>query len=230
MTQKILIYRDKSGIATFIKDVQQTCEDCNALINLFNSFQPWTSITELSQFEELAADPGKYFDDTILLNIHVTARGLKADPAQAAKLFNISRDQYLNLCAGLALTDSDCPECARVKIKPGKQAVSRREYQAVAEYLIFAAGAFTVDMDKVNGSLDRFNVYAETPEQIALYKHFTGLVDYLNYHTAKYPINPTDRQTIAKSLHLQLTEAIAGSFRLNDEFLKNEIIYLKTKK
>lgn len=66
MTQKILIYRDKSGIATFIKDVQQTCEDCNALINLFNSFQPWTSITELSQFEELAADPGKYFDDTIL--------------------------------------------------------------------------------------------------------------------------------------------------------------------
>lgn len=229
MIKKILISTENNAQRQFVADVQATCEAANSLINLFNTFQPWTTISTIEQFEELVSNPQKYFDNTITVNVHVTARGLTVDPGQAAKLFNINRDEFLNLCAGLPIEMESCKPCQQVRIKPGKQAVSKREFVAVKEYLNFTAGLFEVDQEAVENSLDRFNVYAETEGQIAVYNRFTGLVDLLNEHTAKYPINSNDRMTIARAFHLQLTRGSEGDFRLNDEYLKNEIIYIKTK-
>jgi len=230
MTQKLLISTDRNGIAEFQKAVQGTCDAANQLIQLFSEFQPWQKIVTLEQFEELVSDPKKYFDDTIVVNVHVTARGLTVDPEQAARLFNISRDLYNNAVSGMPLVMDDCPECQRAKVIPGRKAISKYQFDQYRDYLLFSAGIFTVNTEAVDADLDRFNVYATTPAEVALYEHFTGLVEILNKHDAMYTLPNPEKKTIANTLHLHLTEAYQGAFMLDVQYLSNEIGKLKYQK
>ena len=230
MTQKLLISTDRNGIAEFQKAVQGTCDAANSLISIFNEFQPWQKIVTLDQFTELVSDPKKYFDDTIVVNVHVTARGLTVDPEQAARLFNISRDLYNNAVSGMPLVMDDCPECQRAKVIPGRKAISKYQFDQYRDYLLFSAGIFTVNTEAVDADLDRFNVYATTPAEVALYEHFTGLVEILNKHDAMYTLPNPEKKTIANTLHLHLTEAYQGAFMLDVQYLSNEIGKLKYQK
>lgn len=226
-TQKILITHDRNGAEAFRREVAETADAANSLIRIFEAFQPWQKIATVALFNSLVSDPTKFYDDTLLQNVKVQAVGVKPDPGKLAELVGLHRAEFFNATAGLPLTSDDCAPCRKVQVKPGKRAISKRTFEAYAQYLTFTAGTFTVNQEKVEASMSRYDTYAESPAEIERYTLFTDLVAMLNKFTELYPINPTDRQTIAKSLHLQLTEAIAGSFRLNDEFLKNEIIYIK---
>jgi len=227
MTQKLLISTDRNGIAEFQKAVQGTAEAANQLIQVYEAFQPWEKVTSLDQFTELVSDPKKYFDDTIVVNVHVTARGLTVDPEQAARLFNISRDLYNNAVSGMPLVMDDCPECQRAKVKPGKRAISKHEFSSYREYLTFDAGSFSVNHEAVDSSLDRFNVYATTEAEIELYNHFTALVELLNKHDSMYTMPNPEKKQIANTLHLHLTEAYQGAFMLDVLYLTKAIQSLK---
>jgi hypothetical protein len=58
-------------------------------------------------------------------------------------------------------------------------------------------------------------------------KHFGDLVDILNRHSENYQLNNSQKQSIAGSLRLHLTEAISGQFMVNSETVKNEILKLR---
>jgi len=226
-TEKILITVDRNGISEFQKSVQGTCDAANSLISIFNEFQSYEVITAEAQFQMLLADPGSYFDAVLLRHVKLDTGGRKPDPAVLASLVGLHRDEYLNAVAGLPLTSDDCPECQRAKVIPGRKAISKYQFDQYRDYLLFSAGIFTVNTEAVDADLDRFNVYATTPAEVALYEHFTGLVEILNKHDAMYTLPNPEKKTIANTLHLHLTEAYQGAFMLDIQYLSKEISKLK---
>lgn len=225
--KKVLISVDRNGIAEFKKAVQVTCDAANSLISIFNEFQSYEVITAEEQFSALLADPGSYFDAILLHHVKLDTGGRKPDPAVLASLVGLHRDEYLNAVAGLPLTSDDCPECQRAKVIPGRKAISKYQFDQYRDYLLFSAGIFTVNADAVDNSLDRFNVYATTEAEVALYEHFTGLVEMLNKHDAMYTMPNPEKKTIANTLHLHLTEAYQGAFMLDVHYLTNAIQSIK---
>lgn len=227
MTEKILISTDNNALSTFKKDVQAVCDRSNELITLFGLFQSYEVITAEAQFLTLLADPGSYFDEVLLRHVKLDTGGRKPDPAVLASLVGLHRDEYLNAVAGLPLTSDDCPECQRAKVIPGRKAISKYQFDQYRDYLLFSAGIFTVNTEAVVGSLDRFSTYATTPAEVALYEHFTGLVEMLNKHDAMYTMPNPEKKTIANTLHLHLTEAYQGAFMLDVHYLTNAIQSIK---
>ncbi len=231
MTQKLLISTDRNGIAEFQKAVQGTCDAANSLISIFNEFQSYVFITAEEQFQKLLSDPGSYFDEVLLGHVKLDTGGRKPDPAVLAQLVGLHRDEYLNAVAGLPLTSEDCEPCRKIaKQIPGRKAISKYQFDQYRDYLIFSAGSISVDQSRVDADLDRFNTYAETPAEVALCEHFTGLVEILNKHDAMYTLPNPEKKTIANTLHLHLTEAYQGAFMLDVQYLSNEIGKLKYQK
>ena len=230
MTEKrILVSTDNNALSTFKKDVTDVCDRSNELITLFHAFQKWERIKTIEAAEELMSDPQKAFDAAIIRNVQVTASGLTVDPEQAALLFNVSRSEFLNLCAGLSIPDdSQCVPCQQVKIRKGKRVISLNEFNRYRDYLTFTtAGFFTVNTTAVDADLDRFNYYISTPEEVEIYNLYHDTVKLLNRITELSPITPAERQTIKTALKLHLSEGHAGSFMVNTETLKNAINKLK---
>jgi len=233
MTEKrILVSTDNNALSTFKKDVTDVCDRSNELITLFHAFQKWERIKTIEAAEELMSDPQKAFDAAIVRNVQVTASGLTVDPEQAALLFNVSRSEFLNLCAGLSIPDdSQCVPCQQVKIRKGKRVISLNEFNRYRDYLTFTtAGIFSVNQTKVDAALDKFSTYAESAEEIELHNHFTALVEMLNKHDSMYTLPNPEKKTIANTLHLHLTEAYQGAFMLDVQYLSNEIGKLKYQK
>ena len=232
MTDKVLISTDNNALSTFKKDVTDVCDRSNELITLFHAFQKWERIKTIEAAEELMSDPQKAFDAAIIRNVQVTASGLTVDPEQAALLFNVSRSEFLNLCAGLSIPDdSQCVPCQQVKIRKGKRVISLNEFNRYRDYLTFTtAGIFSVNQTKVDAALDKFSTYAESAEEIELHNHFTALVEMLNKHDSMYTLPNPEKKTIANTLHLHLTEAYQGAFMLDVQYLSNEIGKLKYQK
>jgi len=230
MTEKrILVSTDNNALSTFKKDVTDVCDRSNELITLFHAFQKWERIKTIEAAEELMSDPQKAFDAAIVRNVQVTASGLTVDPEQAALLFNVSRSEFLNLCAGLSIPDdSQCVPCQQVKIRKGKRVISLNEFNRYRDYLTFTtAGIFSVNQSKVDADLDKFSTYAESAEELSLCTLHHDLVNILNEYTSLYPISSTDRLAIKGALKLHLTNGGDGLFMVNTETLKNAINKLK---
>ncbi len=102
----------------------------------------------------------------------------------------------------------------RIKLVNVKNIRSVAEYNRFAEYLVFVNGTFQLNNKVINEYCDTFNIYAETPEQIALYNHWQSVCDLLNIHNKKYPLGGTNMDQICKALKLQ---------QVNDKFLVNQI-------
>lgn len=231
MTDKrILIYQDKNAATAFTKEVAEVCDASNSLISLFNNFQPWLKVTTLDLFISLVSDPAKFYDDTLLLNVKVQAVGVQPNPEKLAELISLHRPEYLNAVAGLPLTSDDCIPCKKVQIKPGRRAISKHSYESYQEYLTFSAGRFAVNEEAVNSSMDRFNSYAEMPEEIERYTMFTELVETLNRWDKVYPFSGSDRLELKRIFGLMLSKGMEGEFILHNENLKNAITNLRYKR
>jgi hypothetical protein len=227
--EKILISTDTNGIATFKKSVQSTADEANSLIELYHAFQPWQRVTSQDQFITLVTNPADYFDSTLLNNVEFKAKGVTPDPARLAELIGIHRAEFLNLCSGLNIPDDGhCPPCGKVRIKRGVRAISLYTFEQYRDYLLFDAGSgFTVDQAKVDTDLDKFNFYAETEEEIAVYNLHHDLARLLNEFTALSPISTTEREAIKKALKFHLSQGHQGDFMVNVESMKNAIIKFK---
>ena len=229
MQKRILISTDNNGIATFKKSVQSTADEANSLIELYHAFQPWQRVTSQDQFITLATNPADYFDSTLLAHVEIKAKGVTPDPARLAELIGIHRAEFLNLCSGLNIPDTDnCPPCGKVKIKRGQRAISLYTFEQYRDYLLFDVGSgFTVDVAKVDGSLDRFNTYATTEAEIEIYNLHFDFVKILNEFIRLYPISLTQTHAVKEAFRLHLTRGGEGDFVVNPEALKSSINKLK---
>ena len=129
--EKKLIYQDRHKRATFEQAVNETVTECNELIVIFEEFQPFMRISSIEDFEILVADPGALFDNLLLENIEIKAApGMAADPGQLAKLFNLDRENFLNVTAGKPVQRESCIPCQKMRLKPGQSAISPARYSA----------------------------------------------------------------------------------------------------
>jgi len=229
MTEKrILVSTDNNALSTFKKDVTDVCDRSNELITLFHAFQKWERIKTIEAAEELMSDPQKAFDAAIVRNVQVTASGLTVDPEQAALLFNVSRSEFLNLCAGLSIPDdSQCVPCQQVKIRKGKRVISLNEFNRYSQYLNFNSGVFSVDQTKVDAALDKFSTYAESEAEIERYALFNNLVQMLNKWDAVYPLSGSDKLEVKRIFGLHLSKGGDGDFMINPITLTNAIQSIK---
>jgi len=230
MTEKrILVSTDNNALSTFKKDVTDVCDRSNELITLFHAFQKWERIKTIEAAEELMSDPQKAFDAAIVRNVQVTASGLTVDPEQAALLFNVSRSEFLNLCAGLSIPDdSQCVPCQQVKIRKGKRVISLNEFNRYRDYLTFTtAGIFSVNQSKVDADLDKFSTYAESEAEIERYALFNNLVQMLNKWDAVYPLSGSDKLEVKRIFGLHLSKGGDGDFMINPITLTNAIQSIK---
>jgi len=220
----IKIYDDRKGAADFDAALTNAVNRCNELINIWHEFQPFARCSDVATFEQIAAAPGQMFDRLLIDNVQMTANaGLKPSPQQVALLYDIDRMNFYNLVEGKPIKIENCAPCQRAKVKPGKQAISLAEYRRYAPYMIFSEGEFIVDTAAAADYKKKFEIYATTPAQVAVATHYDNLVKLLNKHCADYPINNSDKERIARSFNLYLTEAISGNFMVNSEHLKNLI-------
>jgi len=220
----IKIYDDTKKAAEFDAALTNAVNRCNELITLWHEFQPFARCSDVATFEQIAAAPGQLFDQLLIDNVQMTANaGLKPSPEQVARLYDIDRMNFYNLVEGKPIKIENCAPCQRAKVKPGKQAISLAEYRRYAPYMIFSEGEFIVDTAAAADYKKKFEIYATTPAQVAVVEHYDNLVQLLNKHCADYPINNSDKERIARSFNLYLSEAISGNFMVNSEHLKNLI-------
>lgn len=224
----IQIAYDKKAAADFDAGVTDAVKRCNELINAWDEFMPFLRCDDLATFEQIVTAPGQMFDRLLIDNVRMTAnKGLTPSPEQVALLFNIDRLNFYNLVEGKPIKIENCVPCQRARLKPGKQAISLSEYKRYSAFMQFSEGEFTVNTAAAGEHKERFTIYATTPQQIAIAEHYDNLVQLLNLHCADYPINNTDKERIARSLNLQLSEGISGNFLVNSEHVKNLILSIK---
>ena len=223
----IKIYDDTKKAAEFDAGLNNAVQRCNELIDIWHEFQPFARCSDVATFEQIAAAPGQMFDRLLIDNVQMTANaGLKPSPQQVALLYDIDRMNFYNLVEGKPIKEN-CAPCQRAKVKPGKQAISLAEYRRYAPYMIFSEGEFIVDTAAAADYKKKFEIYATTPAQVAVATHYDNLVKLLNKHCADYPINNSDKERIARSFNLYLTEAISGNFMVNAEYVKDLILSMK---
>jgi len=220
---KKLIFKDVKAEAAFIAGVESARDRCNELTDLFNNMQPWERINNVEAFKELVTDPGAYYDRVLLSNVQLTG-GMRPNPEVLARLFDLPRQEFLNICAGVSYNIEGCASCQKVKrIRRGKPCISLAEYRRQSDYLIFNAGDFQINEEAVNRHAEAFNTYAETSGQVEIVTHWETLINVLNSHAKLYPIPQGSKQTVAKALGLNLSHALYGDFMLTSETLKNLI-------
>lgn len=229
MDERILVYVEEKKKTEFYQSVDNCCNRVNSLVQVFEAFQEWQRITSEAQFADLCRNPRQYFDNVLTENIHLSA-GKAFNVEVAAKLFDIRRDEYLNMVDGLPIIDDSCIPCRKVKVKKGQRAIFITEYNQYKDFLTFTNGKFSVNEAAVAEYVATFDVYADGVEQLDTFTHFKDLVVILNLHAAKFGLNGSDKQIVAKALHLYLTDAISGDFMTDAEYIKNQILNLKYNK
>jgi hypothetical protein len=217
MENRILCYSDSGKRNDFIKSVNEMMQSANKLIQTYNSYQDFTKVTTLEDFETLHADPLGVFDKTIIEGCAIkSTSGKVPDPSVLSSLFKIDRAGYMAAIGqSEPIKEDDCPGCQKkahsVRLKNIR---SNAEYNVYSGYLFFIGGLFQLNNKAINDHCDTFNVYAESPEQIALYNHWQSVCDILNAHNNKYPMGSASRDQVSKALKLQ---------QLNDKFIINQM-------
>jgi hypothetical protein len=230
MKDRILVYEERGQKAQFLKAVTSVKDAANKLIQDYNSYQSWDLINTLNDFEELYSDPLGMFDKTLLQNIDISAKGnKKPDPVVLSSLFGIDRPGYMAVIGQTeSVKDADCPDCAKktqtVKVNRIK---TNAEFYQYAEFLLFIDGLFQLNNKAISEYCDRFNIYADSPEQISLYNHWQSVCDILNKHDKQYVLSVSGKQQIASALKLQLSEATSGRFIVDNMRISETIKYMK---
>jgi hypothetical protein len=229
MTNKKLIYEDRNAAKNFEKSVVETAERSNYLIDVFNGFQPWKKITIYGDWIDLVSDPEACFDAVLLSNVDLKVTdGRKADPQKLADLLAVDRISYMNLVAGLPVSEADCIPCQKMaKIRKGTTAISLSSYQQYENYLMFNSGHFTMNEETVSSHKDKFRVYADTPARMEVVKFWQSLCDTLNLFHDRYHIAPDNKRVISKALKLHLSEGFEGRFIVDEQALSLEILNTK---
>lgn len=203
--EKVLIHNDTAAAGDFQRSVENAMRRCNALIENFELFQPWQKITTTDLWVELASDPEKMFDEVLLANTELKAKGRKPDPVALAQIFDINRDGFLDSI---------------------KSAISKSDYDDYSAYLSFNGGNFVLNNETIKTHLEGFKTYAVTPQQITILNHWQGICEILNKHAQKGYIGLSVLEQAGKLFGLRYVGS-EGKLFLNEENLLSEILKSK---
>lgn len=221
------IYVDVNAANNFEKDVTAVQLNCNQLIEIFETFQPFQQVRTYNDWLTLVTDPVKTFDDLVISNVNLKVTGtVKIDPAAVAKMISLDRENYLNLVAGKPLK-TDCEPCKKISIKNGQTAISLSEYMRFADYLLFEDGLFYINQVEVDNHKKTFEVFAESPSAIELLNRYESLVDTLNDAITFHKVNWTNVDLIAKMFDLS---SYQGKIMINQYEFQKTIKYLNSQK
>lgn len=92
----------------------------------------------------------------VTVSIYIASGGRQADVEALAKLLAIERDSYLNLVAGLPVTDLACVPCKKMKVRKDTTAIRPEQYQQYAHHMIFNSGNFTINEETISNHKDSF--------------------------------------------------------------------------
>lgn len=222
--EQILINERKHKCADLQRQVETTVRRCQDLIDAFHAFQDWKQIETIEDFIQLISDPAKYFDEVLLSNVDLKSTGnRRPDPGHVAKIFDIDRNSWLNLVAGVTIK-TDCEPCKKIKIRKGQTAISLSEFSSSSKYLFFDSGKFYLNQEAIDATKETFKVYAISPEQIRIVKHYRDLVTVINDHFKLGLCGWDALEKTAKSLNLLYAE---GLVEPNDEDLTNLILRMQ---
>jgi hypothetical protein len=224
--EKILVSKNLDAVGKFQREVEYVRDKANELIGVFHAFQPWEKITSLPDFIKLCSDPKKTFDETLIANVEIKAVGLRPDPARLADLFNISRDEFMNLVAGMPVNETECKPCQKARIRKGEKSIDLVDFEKYQEFLIFKDGAFELDNEAVKVKTESFAIYAETPQQIEVVEHWQRFCEILNKHREKgFCRDEQITQEFAQKAGLSFSEA-TFKFHVPEQTLVSEIFKL----
>jgi len=166
MTTKTVLYEDKGGFADLQKEVYGMCLAANNLIENYNQYAI-TRVTTLQDIENLIADPVLSFDAPLLAKM-APIEGLTPDPEQAAKMYNIPRQDFLiSVFGAKAVRTGSCISCL-VDVEILTDYNLHRRYLQYADYLSFKNSMFTVDQSKIDQAKESFTTYASPEQETAL--------------------------------------------------------------
>jgi hypothetical protein len=221
MKNRILIYEDRKSANLFEQSCIDTMNECNSLIELFENFQPWQTITTHADWLELVTSPQTYFDTVLLANVKMSATDdRKPDPGVLAQLFNIDRENWLNITSGKVINESECKPCKKLQLKRGRTVISLSGYISDKDYLIFDSGLFSLNTDAIEKHKLSFNTYLENEKQSEYYTHCKRLAEILNQEIVISKLGPVQIQELAKIFGLQILD---GRLILNDRKINDKI-------
>jgi len=222
--KEVLIFNDKNGAKQFENDVIKTMSKCNSLIEIFEAFQPWQKITDITEWIDLVSSPGDQFDKALLSNVNMPTVGkVVINPGAIADIFSIDRDSYLNAVAGLPLK-TDCEPCRKANIKKGSIAITFEDYETHSDYLTFENGRFYLNQDAINLHKETFKVIATSDTQIEYYDHFVKLAEILNKTIVVQKFGPEKINQLAKLTGFLL---LNNKLVLDDMRLADILKYMK---
>lgn len=228
INEKVLIFYDSQKAGDLDRNVELTQQGANDLIQIFESFQSYKKIQTLDDFEKLVINPLSMFDDTLQVNVSFKeSGGKKGNPAVIAQLFDIDRDNFINIVKGQTVIEGSCKPCSKLKIKQsGKGVINNSSYKQYQQYLIFDEGHFSIDETAVDKKKESFNYYAETPQQIDCYNFWINATETINELSKRGLFG--EPNAFSKLLNGRITYSYqAGKFSVDQQSLMNEIFLLK---
>ena len=214
--ESILINENRSAVKEFQRTIDTVITRGQDLIDTFHAFQNFKKIKSVEDFYKLLESPAEYFDEILINNVELKATGnLRPNAELVAKMFDIDRDNFLNLTSGLPISEG-CEPCKRTKIIKGQRSISLGQYQQYIQYILFNEGILSVNEPAVLERKEQFKKYAKSPEEIKLVKHYHDLVTILNEHMNQGLCGPANIQEVATLLNLRIVE---NKVYLNEEIL-----------
>jgi len=215
--EKILVYTDNGRAADFEKDINEVIERANNLLNAWHKFQYWHKVKTSDEAYAIIKDPAGAMDAILLNSIDLkVAGGTKVNVEVIANMLNCDRDNWRAFIQGMPVYN--CQVCDGLKI--GRRAISLNELEQYNEYIKWNR-LFIADDQAIELKKQSFKTYAETPQQLKLYNHFTSLKDELTEHIKLGLIGPDRLKQITDALNLRY---VGNVIYLNDEYLNNLIL------
>lgn len=226
INERVLVYFDKNKASQFETEVEATQQGANDLIQIFESFQSYKKIKSLADFETLVQNPLSMFDDALQTNVNFQETlGKKGNPAVIAKLFDLDRDNFINIVKGQTVIEGTCKPCSKLKIKQGKGVINYSSFKQYQDYLFFDNGRFEIDEEAVSEKKESFNYYAKTSAQIKVYNFWYNATDTLNQLAERGLLG--ELNSFSKTLNGRITYSYQSmKFSVDEQSLLNEILLL----
>ena len=176
--EKKLVFTDHHQIQALRSDLEKKAKFFNFVLKQFHIYQSFKTISNLGEAIELLSAPLQTFDKTIIENSNMpTLGGLSANVDAVCVIYNVDRSGYLHAIQDIKEKFTFDPKDA----------------------LKFDGGVFSIDLEKFNLQAEKYSVYAESPQQIALVDHWETLVKTMNNHVKNNWVSSFNAVQVAES-------------------------------
>lgn len=183
MMKKVLIYTNEEGRKNELKTIKQYLSNTNAVLDTFHSLQSFSKLDNRHAAINFLKAPVETFDSLVL-----KASGIKGavNPDAVASIFGIDRNKMID-------TVSKQPVIRDSGIR--NQTGLYKWQEAFAALLVFEGANFILDTEAVELHLEKFSVFAETPEELEILRYHENFCNVFNTHTKKIGLKSSAGQS-----------------------------------